>query len=389
MRGLLCLARTAVVSLVMVPALLAPTLARAAIPPPPSDPKAPIRLVSFAAPPVSVTCAGGPVALLEGAGPPPKLWQVWMPPVGQASAPPYTPPPPPTAEVYGFSIDAGGHPADLKRKTVSNGLGIWNSEEHAAILASWRFPAGAAAKDCSVDLAPSYIPLAEASPARLFEALAADPRNAPPMLRKAVAADGDCVGAERRRPKTMSYPDTRPFDDKTVDPAWAGLTFDIDAGGATRNVRVVAQHGAPAFTKAVTSAVAKGRYFPGPARTRCYIVFKAMPKATDAPKREGPPAVDEETCKITREQLNLPENKFFPPAYARQRVGGRALLRFDVAPWGQIGAVEVLESQPTAAFGDAARMLLGIARPKAAGVGHHGCVVPIIYAIPPSGEQEP
>jgi len=383
MRGLLLLARAA-----LVPVVLLPGVAGAVIPPPPSDPKAPVKLVSFAPPPASVTCAGGPVRLLEGATPPPKVWQVWMPPVGQAGMPPYTPPPPPTSEVYGFSITADGHAQDLKRKTLSGGPGVWNTEELAAILASWRFAPGAAATDCQVDLAPSYQPLAEASPAKLFEALAAEPRNAPQLLRKAVAVGGDCGGASRRRPETIVYPDTRPFDDKTVDPAWAGLTFDIDAAGATRNVQVVAQHGAPAFAAAAAGAIAKGRYFPGPPRTRCYVAFKAMPKATEAPRRETPPPADDEACKITREELNLPENKFFPPAFAKQRVGGRALLRFDVAPWGQIGAVEVLEAQPAAAFGDAARMLLMSARPKAPPTGYRGCVVPIIYAIPAIPEDE-
>jgi TonB family protein len=255
------------------------------------------------------------------------------------------------------------------------------------VLASWRFAPGAAATDCQVDLAPRYTPLDQASPAQLFEVLANAPRNAPPPLRKALTAGGDCIDANRRRPATVAYPDTRPFDDKTVDPAWAGLSFDIDAAGVTRNVRVQGQHGDPAFARAAARAVAKSRYFPGPARAGCHIAFKAMPQATAVPRREGQVPPDDAACKITREELNLPETKYFPQAYGKRRVGGRALLRFDVAPWGQIGAVEVLESQPTAAFGDAARMLLSNARPKP-GSGHHGCVVPIIYAIPAQPDAE-
>jgi len=42
----------------------------------------------------------------------------------------------------------------------------------------------------------------------------------------------------------------------------------------------------------------------------------------------------------------------------------------------------VLESQPTATFGDAARMLLSSARPKPPPTGYRGCVVPMVYAIP-------
>lgn len=389
MRGVLCLARAALASVIV----LAPGVAAAVIPPPPvGDARTVVRLVSFAPPPASVACAGGPVRLLEGAAAPPRVWQAWVPPLGPSGvvsgAPAYVPPPPPASEVYGFSIDADGHPRDLKRRASPGGLGAWNTEEQVAILAGWRFAPGAAAPGCQVDLTPRSQPLAEASPAQLFEALANDPRNPPPALRKALEADGDCAAPSRRRPRMVAYPDTRPFDDKTVDPAWAGLRFDIDAAGVTREVRVVGQHGDPAFARAAARAVAKSRYFSGPARASCYVVFKAMPKSTDVPRREGPPMPDDEACKITREQLNLPEDKFFPPAYAKRRVGGRALLRFDVAPWGQIGAIEVLESQPTAAFGDAARLLLANARPKPQSTGHHGCVVPIIYAIPANPDVE-
>jgi TonB family protein len=377
MRGLLLLAL----------AFLTPVTALANLPPLVGDPKAPVKLVSFAAPPSSIACAGTSARLIEAAALPPKVWQVWTPPVPPVGVAAYVPPPPPSTEVYSFSVDADGHVTDLKRASGLGGTIPWAIDEPAAIIASWRFAPGAPAKDCTIDLAPRYSPIAEASPARLFEALADDPRAPNPPLRKALAAGSDCDGPTRRRPQTIVYPDLRPFDDKTVDPAWAGLRFDIDAAGAARNVRVVAQHGEPAFADAVASAVAEARYFPGPPRAGCHVAFKAMPKATPPPQHAPPPA-DDDACKITQAELNLPETKFFPPTFGKRRVGGRAVLRFDVAPWGQIGAIEVLEAQPAAAFGDAARMLLMSARPKAPPTGYRGCVVPIVYAIPAIPEDE-
>lgn len=377
MRGLLLLAL----------AFLAPVAAASSVPPPPGDPKAPVKLVSFAARPSSIACAGALVRLVEGAAPPAKVWQVWAPPAPPVGTQAYVPPPPPSTEVYSFSIDADGQVIDLKRASTPGVTVVWPIDEQAAIIASWRFAPGAPAKGCTIDLAPRYAPIAEASPAQLFAALANDARTPSPPLRKALAAGNDCDGPTRRRPRTIVYPDLRPFDDKTVDPAWAGLRFDIDAAGAARNVRVVAQHGEAAFADAAASAVAEAKYFPGPPRAGCAVAFKAMPKATPPPKRVTPP-VDDDACKITQAELNLPETKFFPPAFGKRRVGGRAVLRFDVAPWGQIGAVEVLEAQPAAAFGEAARMLLTSGRPKAPPTGYRGCVVPIVYAIPAIPEDE-
>lgn len=388
MRGLLLLAL----------AVLAPATAHAVIPPPPpSDPKAPPELFGFAPPPASLACGQGSIRLVEGAALPPKAWQPYVPPVAPAGVAIYVPPSPPTSEVYSFSVDADGRVTDLKRTQTPNANIPWPVEEQTAIIASWRFAPGAPARDCRLDLTPVHTPLAEASPARLFEALAAEPRAPAPILRKALAAGGDCDQAGRRRPTVIVYPDTRPFDDRTVDPPWAGVRFDIDATGAARNVRIAGQHGEAAFADAVASAVAESRYFPGPPRAGCFVAFKALPKASPAPRTPAPPPgtprPEPETpapgaCQITQAQLNLPEAKPFPPAFTRQRVGGRAVVRFDVAPWGQVGAVEVLEAQPAAAFGDYARNLLFAARPKAPPTGYRGCVVPIIYAIPAIPQDE-
>ncbi|NQE60977.1 energy transducer TonB [Caulobacter sp. RHG1] len=366
--------------LLLALAVVSPVTALASVPPPPvTENAAEMQLVSFAAAPV-VTCAQGTARLVEGAPPSPRTWQPWRPPGAPA-------PVPPTLAAHTFSINAEGRVLDLKSTTPST---QWLAQEQAAAIVSWRFAPGAPASGCSVDLAPTYVPVTAASPARLFALLAAEGRNTPLPVRKALAAGGDCGEATpRRRPQMVIYPDLRPFENKTLDPAWAGVRYDIDASGAVRNVRVAAQHGEPAFADAAASAVAEARFFPGPARTGCYAAFKASPRATEAPARPDAKRFDrpDDACKVTREALNIPAAKFYPPAYAKQRVSGWAIVRFDVAPWGQVGAIEVLEAQPSAAFGDAARSLVQSARPSPPASGYRGCVIPIVYAIPSPPED--
>ena len=377
MRGLLLLAL----------AVLTPLSAAASVPPP-RDTKAPILAIRYAPPPAGLTCAEGAPRLVEGAPIPPRAWQIWMPPpVAHGGPPNYKPPPLPTSEAFGFSVDADGRVADLKRIGQIPNYGP--EDEAGAIIASWRFAPGQAAKGCKIDLAPTHRPIEEATPATLFEMLANDVRNPAPALRKALASAGDCTRAPYRRPNVVVYADLRPFDNKTVDPAWVGLHYDIDADGAVKNVRIMGQHGERAFADAAASAVAEGRFFPGAPRTGCYVAFKAMPKATEAIKRPPGDSFERPTdgCKVTREALNIPENKYFPPAYAKRRVAGWAIVRFDVAPWGQVGAVEVLAAQPAGAFGDAARSLVQSARPSPPPTGYRGCIVPVIYAIPSVAED--
>ena len=78
----------------------------------------------------------------------------------------------------------------------------------------------------------------------------------------------------------------------------------------------------------------------------------------------------------------------YPPAYGARKVPGWAILRFDVAPWGLVGNIEVLASQPSDAFGVAARCLVANARPSPPASGYRGCLIPVIYAIPEPVEED-
>ncbi|MBO9545758.1 TonB family protein [Caulobacter sp.] len=376
MRGLLLVAL----------AFLTPAAAMADIAPPPGGSTAPAQLVAFVPPPAQIACGQGSARLIEGAAVPPRYWQPYIPPVAATGLTPYAPPPLASSEVYTFSVDTEGHVTDLKRTPSANVTIPWAIDDQTAIIASWRFAPGAAASNCSIDLAPTATPLNQASPARLFETMATAPRSPWPGIRKVLGGDCD----SRRRPQMIVYPDLRAFDDKSVDPAWAGLRYDIDANGVVRNVKVAAQHGEAAFADTAASAVAEARYFPGPARTGCFVIFTATPKATPAPARPTGESFErpQDACKITQAQLNLPETKMYPPAFGKRRVAGWAMLRFDVAPWGQVGAVEVLAAQPSEIFGNYARNMLNGARPTAPPTGYRGCVVPIVFAIPAIPEDD-
>ncbi len=214
--------------------------------------------------------------------------------------------------------------------------------------------------------------------------MASEGRDSPSPVREALAKAGDCYQPPRRAPDTLAYPDLRRFNDKSVSPPWAGVRYSIDAQGAVRDVKVVAQSGEAAFADAAASSIAESRFYPGTARTGCYATFSAKAKPTPAPARPDLKTFERpgDACDITREAMNTPENKTFPAAYAKRGVAGWAIVRFDVAPWGQIGNVEVLAAQPSDAFGMAARNLVQSARPSPPATGYRGCLVPILYAIP-------
>ncbi len=298
-----------------------------------------------------------------------------------------SPPAPPTADIYTFSIDAEGAVTDLTRLSMPT---MWPGDEQAAALATWRFAAGAPAKGCRLDLTPTTVALSEASPAKLFEIIALQGRQAPPAVSEALSKRGDCHKQPVRRPQIVVYPDLRAFDNTSIAPAWAGIQYGIDANGAVRDVTIVARHGEAAFADTAAASVAESRFLSGSPRTACYAVFSASARATPARPRPELKAYKRpgDTCEVTREALNIPEAKMYPPAYAARKVPGWAILRFDVAPWGAVGNIEVLASQPSDAFGAAARNLVANARPNPPASGYRGCLVPVIYAIPDAVEGD-
>jgi len=379
MRGMLLLALAALAS-GMVPSLAhADRIARPAAPAAKAPPviagtevvreKAQPQLIVFAPPPATFACATGQARLVAGAPLLPRTQNSWKPVAAES--------PSPVPEAYAFGVDADGRVIDLKRE------GAWSPDTQAAVIASWRFAPGAPATDCRFEVAATVTPLAAASPARLMQAMIAEGRNARPALRQALDALGDCARAPRRRPDTIAYPDLRSFGDRTVDPAWAGLTYDIDEGGAVRNVKIVTQHGEQAFADTAASSVAESRFQPGSPRKGCHATFRARPAVSPATARPDIAAFERPGDACPLKQVALPDAKPYPPAYANRRVGGWAVVRFDVTPAGQIGPVQVLASQPTPAFGVAAVTLMQGVKPAGEAAGSRGCVMPIIYALPP------
>jgi len=363
--------------------LLIATPALAQAPPPLPLPayaqsSAPMDVITFDPPPREANCEKGhTVQVVEAAALHPRLGSP-LP----TSSPNNAPFIESDALPLSFAVDAQGRPFDIRR--AEGGRVVAPSDAALAALASWRFASGAPAMGCKIALTPRRTPIAEANRADLFEIIAFERRNTPALVRETVSKAGDCGTAPRRSPKTLSFPDLRRFDGRDLNPAWAAVTYDLDADGTPRNVRVDAQDGDPALADVAAAAIAGSRFQSGRPVKACYGVFAATPRETPAPPRPALASFERpgDQCDVAKEALNLPPLKNYPRAYADRKVAGWAYLRFDVAPWGQIGNVQVLASEPSAAFGAAAQSLLWGARPTAPPEGYRGCLVPVIYAIP-------
>lgn len=72
----------------------------------------------------------------------------------------------------------------------------------------------------------------------------------------------------------------------------------------------------------------------------------------------------------------------FPAAFRERGIEGWALVRFDLATWGQVGNVQIIDAQPAAAFGDSGRRTAQSARAEPSNTFGVRCVVPVRYVLP-------
>lgn len=290
-----------------------------------------------------------------------------------------------------FAIDADGRTRDIRPAQPGDDGGprAWSPETQAE-LASWRFPA-AARSDCRLEVAYAPVAVADADDALLARYFAVTRTTG--ALREAVerrlgGPQGDCFGPRRaeRRPLRAGYPDflrgPRPAPGVR---SWTIVGWDVDAEGQPVGVRTVASSGDQIMDAEGRRAMQEMRLTPGPALTGCVYNFYRNGETLTAPgltpeeERRDPL----QNCpQALRHRMVIASDLRFPAAFETRSIEGWALVRFDVAPWGQIANVAVIEAQPAAAFGDAAQRLIQRSRAEPGFEAGVRCVVPVRYRIP-------
>lgn len=332
----------------------------------------------FSTPSAEASCSGAPVQPLEAEAFAPRAFSSAQSRLGQVGD-----------GLMAFDIDVNGRPLNIRPDQPSY-IPVGASENAAlqAVLAGWRFPA-AKRDGCRLTLRWRTQALADAETPDLMKLFAVSQTT--PQIRQAVALrlggdDADC--GDRwggRQPRFVSYPDfhagRRPTPGSRT---WTVVRWNIDADGKTTDVETLGSSGDVDLDAETRRAISESAARPGPARKGCVANYYrwgaplSAPPITPENKRDDPlqncPAEIGERFKLRREPV-------YPAAFNQRSIEGWALIRFDIAPWGAIGNVEVIESQPAAAFGDDARRMVQNSTATPAYNAGIRCVVPVRYRM--------
>lgn len=264
----------------------------------------------------------------------------------------------------GFRIDADGRPLSIARADPAT----WATADLAPALAAARFAPGAERLDCTIGFTPTAVDVDRPATAIIV--------RTPTLIAVRPPASYDqtppCPWPTELPVMTIVRATPPPLPGRLQ---WMVFGFDIDAGGKAVGMRPLGGNAVAALTEAARIYTAEAVH-PAGARANCYSQVGVGPERLRAPPLPdrasmAPPAGA--SCPAGVAWLRRPEAGY-PPPYDARSIDGWAVVAFDVAPSGEVGAARVLRSEPTADFGEAAVASLRTARAQPTPGGQAGCV---------------
>jgi TonB family protein len=283
----------------------------------------------------------------------------------------------PTSVTLSFALHAEGRPFDIAGEIEPRAR--FYTRDLMPALRATRFAAGTGLTGCSITYTPVLQKIAEL-PLETLGRFGVAQRARIDAAAWDRIAPGNCRERPRVAPLLRAYPDWRKLDRRAGEWGWTYVGYDIDADGNPINIATLMSSGDAAFDAEGRAVAEQGRFAGGP-RTGCVQVWWRAPETIPAPpipsrdETKGNPA-----CEIDDRWAREPRLTY-PKPYQNRAVEGWAILRFDVAPWGEIGSIEVLDAQPSSEIGDAATAVLRAARFKPQEGGLTGCIDRVIFRI--------
>lgn len=298
---------------------------------------------------------------------------------------------PPPAMALTFDIAADGRAFNI-RPAGTQRLRFDTRDIMPSLRAS-RFAGGVVQRGCRITYTPVLQPLAKAELPTLVRLGASPGQRLDPAGWQQIAP-GNCRDRPRVTPLLRAYPDRRKLAMIEGGRSWTFVRYDIDAEGKPVNLATAISSGDAALDAEVRAAVSQGRYAGGP-RTGCGLIWWTPPGTIAAPPiPERGESDGNKACEIDDRWAREPVLTY-PEPFRQRAIEGWAVVRYDVAPWGELGEIKVLAAEPSSDFGEAAVNVLRRARFKPLASGLTGCVDRVRFAIrdgegeAPPGEDGP
>ncbi|PZT90439.1 MAG: hypothetical protein DI637_03795 [Citromicrobium sp.] len=277
-----------------------------------------------------------------------------------------------------FAIDENGRTISIAPDQEAN---RFHTDDFSAALAASRFASSSPRTNCRISYTAKFAPFADAPLAELVSYdITANNQSLPRNAWQRIYGQGNCMEAPIVEPLSVAHPDLDKIPGKRGSRDWTMASFDIEADGRTRNVRVVAGTGNAALDTATIEAVARSRYRGRLPRHGCSIPYWRNADILPAPSTFSDlPSTSDAACEYVR--WDREPVLHYPMEFERRLIEGWAIVRYSYAPWGEISDVEVVDAQPSSVFGDAAKAMLMRAKRSRSEFGASGCYQRVDYRM--------
>lgn len=326
-------------------------------------------------PQVSLTCAGEPVA--------PVYRDDLQPVPGYRSGALA-----PMSIDLEFEVDAAGRPLSIRTKSAQSPARQPGALDAQAALAAWRLPpTRRAACVMRVDYAVHPLSSAPQTLAARYLALVATGDQRRSALKATARPGDDCIDRPPA-PETLAYPDTQIGEPPPGGRAWTAIRWNVDAEGNPRAVELLGSSGSAALDAEVMRAVGASRWRDGP-RRGCVMTNTRYGDVLPAPPRPELPLDPLARCDEALIDQFVPGRLIYPQPFERRQIEGWARTRIDLASWGQVGNLAVIDFQPAQAFAGTAEGFVQQGRGPNGFVAGVRCLQPVNFRIEPEPQVEP
>lgn len=281
---------------------------------------------------------------------------------------------------FSFTLGEAGRPLSITQE--EDGQPRTFTPDLAPALAAAQFAPQPRATTCHVTFTQTATPVEEAALGDLVALRIYDRRARIPKRAWDRFAPGGCH-ATRLRLLEHHNPDYRKLPKLPGAPQWTFLTYNIDEDGQPLAIKTVESSGSDALDLAARAATADSRWVDGDPRTGCWRYNYTAADVIEAPQAPDTGQYGESPAPCeSDDRWAKPPRLVYPTFYQRRGIEGWAVLRYDVASWGEIGNVELIDAQPTRELGEQARRVLESAQYKPVAGGLTGCIERVSFVLP-------
>ena len=285
--------------------------------------------------------------------------------------------------VYSFTLGPEGRALSISlppgASTPRHGFDL------APALAAAQLAPQAEPTRCMVTFTQTAVPYSEAPLADLVAARIQNRRVRIP--REAWNRFGQRTCYEKRtRALEWHTPDFRKLPKLPGAKHWTFQTYDIDEKGRPTQIKTVGSSGSQALNDATRKATKASRFVDDDPREGCWRYTWTAAEVIPAPQMRSMPDYGEppEPCDADDKWAVAPKLDY-PRFFERRGIEGWVVFRYDVAPWGEIGNVEVVDAQPARDLAVFGQNVLTSARFKPIENGLSGCIERVEFRLPENG----